>query len=281
MQPRQARRSERNEQAQPDIGEHEPRGAAERAEHRALDEQLSRDAAAAGAERRAHREFLAASVRPHEHEVRDVRAGDREHRADRAHQHPERVGDVADDRVLERHERRRDTPVRDRVALGAAGRRRPGVEPNRQHARGVRLRVGERHAGFEPADASQIAEAREDHSAAIELDWQYHLGLGRHVEEAESGGHYADDFRGTRIDRHAPADDARIAAEFPLPIRMGQDHGTAGLENGAGRLRRMVGLGEPTAEHRLNTERLEHAVRHEANPRLLGVADTGHGHSAV
>jgi hypothetical protein len=50
---------------------------------------------------------------------------------------------------------------------GAAGRRRPGVEPNRQHARGVRLRVGERHAGFEPADALQIAEARENQSAAI------------------------------------------------------------------------------------------------------------------
>ena len=102
------------------------------------------------------------------------------------------------------------------------------------------------------------------------LDRQYHLGLGRHVEEAESGGHYADDFRGTRIDRHAAADDARIAAEFPLPIRVGQDHGSAGLENGAGRLRRMVGLGEPPAEHRLNTERLEHAARHDANPRLLG-----------
>jgi hypothetical protein len=43
----------------------------------------------------------------------------------------------------------------------------------------------------------------------------------------------------------------------------------------------MVSLGEPTAEHRLNTERLEHAVGHGAQPRLLGVADPGYGHSAV
>src|SRR6185503_21179534 len=132
-----------------------------------------------------------------------------------------------------------------------------------------------------PANALPIAEARENHSAAIELHRQYQLGLGRHVQEAESGGHYADDFRGTRIDRHAAADDARIAAEFSLPIRVGQDHGAAELKNGAGPLRRMVGLGEPPAEHRLNTERLKHAAQHDANPRLLGIADTGHSGSAV
>jgi hypothetical protein len=99
-----------------------------------------------------------------------------------------------------------------------------------------------RAAAFACKNTATIrARARENHSAAIELHRQYQLGLGRHVEEAESGGHYADDFRGTRIDRHAPADDARIAAEFPLPIRVGQDHGIAELDNGARRLRRMIG----------------------------------------
>ena len=64
LKPRQVRRSERNEQAQPDIGEHDPHGAAERAEHRALGAQLFRDASAAVAADCPHRDFLAASVRP-------------------------------------------------------------------------------------------------------------------------------------------------------------------------------------------------------------------------
>ena len=70
--------------------------------HEALDEQLSGDMCRHGAERGAHGELRPPRIGPHEHEVRDVGARDQQHRADRAHEHPERAGDTADHVVLER-----------------------------------------------------------------------------------------------------------------------------------------------------------------------------------
>ena len=111
LEPRQVARADRDEQLEPAVGEHQAERAADRADHEALDEQLSRDARRHGAERRAHGELLPPRIGPHEHEVRDVGARDEQHGADRAHEHPERARDAADEVVLQRPHDGRDPPV--------------------------------------------------------------------------------------------------------------------------------------------------------------------------
>ena len=54
------------------------------------------DASAAGAEHDADRELLLARLGPREQQVRDVRARDEQHRADRQQQHEQRRPDVAE-----------------------------------------------------------------------------------------------------------------------------------------------------------------------------------------
>ena len=79
-----------------DSSQGESRQPAEAGEHQALDEKLAEEPAAAGAERRARRQFVDASGRAREHEVGDVHAYDQEHEPDR------------DQRQVQRAPRRRD-----------------------------------------------------------------------------------------------------------------------------------------------------------------------------
>ena len=72
------------------------------AEQQALGEQLPGDAARAGAERGMDRELLLPPFRADQEQVRDVRAGDEQHDADRAEQHPQHPADVADHVLRER-----------------------------------------------------------------------------------------------------------------------------------------------------------------------------------
>jgi hypothetical protein len=65
---------------------------------------LTDDARAAGAERRANRDFLPARQRTREQEIGDVGARDEQHESDGANQHDERAPDVADDLFLQRHD---------------------------------------------------------------------------------------------------------------------------------------------------------------------------------
>ena len=95
-------------------------------------------AAAAGAERGADRDFLAAAERAREQQVADVGTGDQQDEADRRQQHDQRPADVADDVLLQRNDRRapagvrlRDTPAPDaarspRAASAPRPRRCPG-----------------------------------------------------------------------------------------------------------------------------------------------------------
>ena len=72
-----------------------PSAALPAATQRAFDEQLSHEAAAAGAERRAKGEVVFAAGQPREHQVGDVRAGDEQDEGDRSHQDRKRRPHVA------------------------------------------------------------------------------------------------------------------------------------------------------------------------------------------
>src|ERR1700722_13506325 len=78
-------------------GQGEPETAAKNADESAFEEEVARDAAAAGAERGADGEFLMTAFGANEHQVGNVGACDEEHNADAAHQDPEELAHVADD----------------------------------------------------------------------------------------------------------------------------------------------------------------------------------------
>ena len=67
-----------------------PKPAAERRQQQAFGEQLLHDPAAPRAEREPHRHLAAASGRPRQQQVRDVRAGDDQHEPDRGQEHEQR-----------------------------------------------------------------------------------------------------------------------------------------------------------------------------------------------
>ena len=147
------RRTDRNENLESTICEHQAEHTACYADYEALSEQLSRDSCGDGAERGAHRELLAPRVRPHEHEIRDVCARDEKHAADRTHEHPQGGRDAADQVVLQRADDRGDSHACESFASGRdTAYERPSVEPDRQHALEVSACLGRRGAGSEPCE---------------------------------------------------------------------------------------------------------------------------------
>ena len=104
-----------------------PDGAADAAPSSRLSESSShamrRDA---GAERGMDRELLLTPFGADQEEIRDVRAGDEQHDADRAEQHPEHPADVADHVLRERPHVRPDLRFLEHL-LGEAGRHRKAI----------------------------------------------------------------------------------------------------------------------------------------------------------
>ncbi len=101
---RQVRRVQPRQRPRAGPREHEPGQAAAGRQHEALGRELPQEPRAAGAERAAHRHLALARGRAREEQVRDVRARDQQHEADRHEQRHERPPRVLDDVVLERHD---------------------------------------------------------------------------------------------------------------------------------------------------------------------------------
>jgi hypothetical protein len=83
----------------------QPARAARQGEHRALHQQLAREAQAPGAERGAHRQLPAPGTRARQQKVGDVGARDEQHEADRGEERQEHRAHVLRDERLERLER--------------------------------------------------------------------------------------------------------------------------------------------------------------------------------
>ena len=109
-------------------------------EHRTLDEQLPDDAAAAGADRRANRDFALADRRARQQHIGDVAAGDDEQEADRAEERIERAAELAHHPVDDGNDAEAETG---RVVV------RPlGGAPRADHVQ-LRFGLGGGHAGAE------------------------------------------------------------------------------------------------------------------------------------
>ena len=109
----------------------------------------------------------------HELEIRDVRAGDEQQHADRAHEHPQHVVQVADDVVLQRCANSGRAACASTACSREPRHDRKAVEVDRDHARHVGRGLLERHAFLEPRDAA-LPRRRDERERAI---W---LASGRH-----------------------------------------------------------------------------------------------------
>ena len=106
--------------------------------------------AASGAQRNANSEFLLACLGSHQFQVRDVGAGDQHDDGERAHHHPEHLADIANHFLLQRTNRRRDPPVLVPMRIGSRAIR-PGIHPDRHHARDIGVGLRDRDSGLQPA----------------------------------------------------------------------------------------------------------------------------------
>ena len=101
VQARQMRNLRSSQQAQCPKSQAEPECAPREAEQRAFQQQLASDPPPARAQRRADRQFLLPSVGANQQQIRHIGARNQQHHAHRAHQHPQRIADVAYQVVLQ------------------------------------------------------------------------------------------------------------------------------------------------------------------------------------
>jgi hypothetical protein len=232
------------------VGERHADGAADQRQEQALEQQAADDPTASRPERRAHGELLLAPLGPHEQQRRHVRAGDEQHDADRAHDDPEHVADVAHHLGVQGSQRRRDPEQLVDARVDALGSR-PAAHPDRHHPADVGVGFLHGDARLQTRDPLE-AEAGQDQRAAIEPQREDQIGV--RVEDPEARRHHADDFPGLALDDDGAADDGWIAAEAALPVAVREHH--PGRPTGP-----LIGLRQPPADDRRDAERLERAVR--------------------
>ena len=223
--------------------------AAGEGEQPVLDHELSHEARAAGAERRAHREIALAARHPRQQQVRHVRAGDEQHEADRAHQDGERRSNAAGQLVLQRHERHRRRRI-----LGwklAAQLRLHGVD--------VCARGFERRPGPDPAEGLQmLAGATREVQRTVVTDKRPHVRALVEVlrdERLERRRHDADDGEGLIVHADDAADDSRVGAEPTLPEAVAQDDDSPAV-------RRIFLDSEIAPDNRSHAQRVKEVRRH-------------------
>ena len=137
---RQLRRRDRSQQPRRGLGERHADRTARECQHHALRQQRARDAATTRPKRRTHGEFLLASFRAHQEQVRHVPAGDEQHDADGGQENPQDLPDVADHVIGQRaHVRPQLQSRKDR-------------REKRDHARHIGVGLGQRDARLQPRE---------------------------------------------------------------------------------------------------------------------------------
>ena len=198
-----------------------PATAAEQAEHQRLDQQLSGDAAAAGAERGAHGDLLPAGGALRKQQVGDVGAGDEEHEDDGAQRDVDRLSQrFADQQLVERLDRHAPVllPGGDECRRSARGRRARPAGPGRCVTPGLEAahRVQPVHARGQLA----FVEGVQPPEAGGFLEWPAALPVERARRQ------HADDLMGLAVEEQLPAEDAAIGGEVALPRRVADHHRT-------------------------------------------------------
>ena len=197
--------------------QHGQRRAGER-EDEALDQQLTDEAPAPGAERGADADLALAGGGARQLQGRHVDTGNQQHQADRAQQHQHPGPCPRPDHVVVQ---RLDAGQRVLVPLGVLG---PERLRDLVHAR-LRLRHG--HPRRQAADDLQIhAEpVRPPHPLVRRHDiGDVEVGRARRADGVRDvRGQHADDLVALALQRNGSADEAGITAEPPAPQRVAED----------------------------------------------------------
>ncbi len=231
-----------------------PSSAAKRRQQQRLAEQLAEQAPRAGTQRVAYRHLALPLLGAQQQQVGDVDAGEQQQQADRGEQRQQRRPAAAEQRALERPQRR---PFALREVAGVNRRElaHDAVE--------VGFRARQRHPGPQPRHG--VEAVRFDglgvERAAVERHRHPHVGVAGVVE---AGRHDADDRARPPVEHHLAAEHAAVAAEGVLPQPVREHHHVVAP-------RRVFGGEEAAPERRRDAEgreeRLHHPRRHQL-PRL-------------
>ena len=182
--------------------------------------QPHRDVGASGAESRTNGQFLSAAFNPHQQQIGDVGAGNQQHHHNRSHEDPENISYIANYISFEGVKVCVDLDLFKDRCTESIGRWET-VDGDRQQAIHIRVGLLQGHAGFEPGDSAKT-EVAELHLAAIQLHGQEQRGVVV-VQELEISRQYANDLAVGAINIECPPDDGTAAAEFLLPVVVGQN----------------------------------------------------------
>ena len=235
----ECRAAERLEPFEAHVADGQAKCPAHQPEHGALGHQLAQHITPAAAERHARRDFLRPAPAAHEHQHGEIHAGDEQHREHRAAQHHDRLLDVGNERVLQRHEREVSAETRHVVAGHSFDE--PAVE--RGHRRDRCLpRAAVPDARDDPeVRAAAFAGARRPYRRP-------HIGGLAGILEALR--HDADDVVALATQQQRLANGTGVAAEHALPqVVADHAHGRAA--------RTVVVSGELAADRRRHAQHVE------------------------
>ena len=202
--------------------EPEPEGAADRRQHRALGQELPREAPAARADGRPHRQLALPRQAARQKQVRDIRAGNQQQADDGAGEY-QQGGTHARGHLVDHAadvDDRRTADAEEQVRRHRADRR-----ADRRRALGFGLR--QRCARAQPRDSEHDA----DESALAGHDAGFLAPHGERRPHQRVGGRkgkarprHPDDRVWLIVDRDPASDDRRIAVEALAPSAMAEDH---------------------------------------------------------
>ena len=228
-------------------------------EQHAFSQQLADQVGARRAERRPHRDFARARRGARQQQVRDVRAGDEQHEADRAHQHQQRRLDarVAISFMEVGVMVQFGGYAVGEVALEAVGK-----------CGDVALGLLDADAWLEASGGDEKLVGPPVVAELFRREHQRRPQIGRAVEEAvEARRHHADDVVGLAVEEDLAPDDARRRRSGAARSRSSGRRPC--------RARRGPRRGERAAEQRLHAEDLEELRRRLRREQPLGLADAG------
>jgi hypothetical protein len=231
------------------------RGAANRRQHDALDEELPQQPAAARADRRSDGDLLLPCCRAREQQIGDVRASDQQHESDRAEQDEQRGLELRRHECLaERDQPRAPFPYFRELAAQA-----------RRDRRHLRLRLRQRHTVAQSADDGDHV-VQPDLLLRIDHERCPDVAAGEHGERR---GRDADDRVVNPVQRQRSADEPGIAAEPPTPDSFSDHHDVR-------RTGTVVALGECATGDWDQAEHRHQRRRDRPSGELLRIADTAH-----
>jgi hypothetical protein len=183
-------------------------------EAEALQEDLAGQAAVRGSERSARRELGAAGGMADELQVREVEAGEGQHREDGTPQQLERASVGPQELVLQRNHPRVGLL---RIGVGM------GLAQTPRRCRELGLGPCARHSRREPGDRPQEVRAAVG-PAPVVLQEQRGYGLGGRVRQHEGGRQDPDHAVRLLVEEHGAPDEPLVAAEPRLPQAVAEHH---------------------------------------------------------